>query len=72
MKKKTKNILTSVFGMLFGIIDIGLYVTSRIGLIEYDMGIAEILIVAALSYMLIQAYNPVLQGFVNKMLGLKK
>lgn len=72
MKKKTKNILTTVFGLLFGSIDIGLYVSSRVGLIEYDMGIVEILVMAALAYMLIQAYNPALQGFANKMLGLKK
>jgi len=71
MKKRTKNILTTVFGMLFATIDIGLYVTSRVGLVEYDMGIVEILIIAALAYMLIQAYNGPLQRFSNKMLGLK-
>ena len=72
MKAKTKNILTTVFGILFALIDVGLYVASRIGMIEYDMGVVEILVIAALAYLLMQAYNETLQKFANKMLGLKK
>lgn len=72
MKKSTKNILTSVFGILFALGDFALYMLSRLGVIEYDMGIIEILTIAALAYLLIQAYNSTLQTFANKMLGLKK
>jgi len=71
MKKKTKNILTSVFGVLFAAGDVGLWLASRLGVIEYDMGIVEILVIAALAYTLIQAYNETLQGFTKKYLGLK-
>ena len=72
MKKSTKNILTTVFGILFGLGDFALYMLSRLGVIEYDIGVVEILTIAALAYLLIQAYNSTLQGFANKMLGLKK
>jgi len=72
MKKKTKNILTSVFGMLFAVGDISLWVSSRLGLIEYDMGIVEVLVIAALAYLLIQAYNETLQAFASKVLRLNK
>lgn len=72
MKKRTKNILTSVFGMMFALGDFSLWLTSRLGLIEYDMGITEVLIIAALAYLLIQAYNQTLQGFASKILGLNK
>jgi len=72
MKKSTKNILTTVFGILFALGDFGLWLASRLGVIEYDMGIVEVLVIAALAYLLIQAYNETLQAFANKMLGLKK
>ena len=72
MKKKTKNILTSVFGMLFAVGDISLWVSSRLGLIEYDMGIVVVLVIAALAYLLIQAYNETLQAFASKVLRLNK
>ena len=72
MKKSTKNILTTVFGILFALGDFALYMLSRLGVIEYDMGVVEILVIAALAYLLIQAYNSTLQTFANKMLGLKK
>ena len=72
MKKKTKNILTSVFGILFGLTDLCLYVASRTGLIEYDMGVVEVLAVAGLAYLLMQAYNETLQDFSKKVLGLGK
>jgi len=71
MKKKTKNILTTTFGLILALSDVGLYVSSRVGLIEFDMGLVELLVVAALSYLLIQAYNGPLQAFANKLLNLK-
>jgi len=71
MKKKTKNILTSTFGLVFATGDVGLWLASRLGLIEYDMGIVEVLVIAALSYLLIQAYNETLQAFAKKVLKLK-
>ena len=72
MEKSTKNILTTIFGILFACGDFFLYMASRLGLIEYDIGVVEILVIAALAYLLIQAYNETLQAFANKMLGLKK
>ena len=72
MKKKTKNILTSVFGILFAAGDISLWLSSRLGLIEYDMGIVEVLVIAGLAYLLIQAYNQALQAFASKILRLNK
>jgi len=72
MKKKTKNILTSVFGMLFAVGDISLWLSSRLGLIEYNIGIVEILVIAGLAYLLIQAYNETLQAFASKVLRLNK
>jgi len=71
MKKSTKNILTTVFGILFALGDFSLWLASRLGVIEYDMGIVEVLVIAALAYLLIQAYNETLQAFANKMLGIK-
>ena len=70
MKKKTKNIFTTVFGILFGLTDLGLYITSRVGVIDYEVGIVEILAIAGLSYLLIQAYNETLQNFSKKVLGM--
>jgi len=70
MKKKTKNIFTTVFGILFGLTDLGLYITSRVGVIDYEVGIVEILAIAGLSYLLIQAYNETLQNFSKKMFGM--
>jgi len=72
MKAKTKNILTTVFGILFALGDFALYLASRVGVIEYDMGIVEILVIAALAYLLIQAYNGPLQSFAMRMLGMNK
>jgi len=71
MKKKTKNILTSTFGLVFAAGDVGLWLASRLGVIDYDMGIVEVLVIAALSYLLIQAYNDTLQAFAKKILKLK-
>lgn len=70
MSKKTKNILTTVLGILFGLGDFALYFASRLGLIE-PVGIVEIVTIAALSILLIQAWNGPLQGFVTKVLNLK-
>jgi len=72
MKKSTKNTLTTVFGILFAAGDFALYMLSRLGLIEYDIGVVEILVIAALAYLLIQAYNETLQAFASKYLGLGK
>jgi len=71
MKKKTKNILTSVFGILLALVDVSLYVASRVGAIEYDMGVVELITVAVLAYLFIHAYNDMLQNLSKKYLGIK-
>ena len=67
-----KNILTTIFGILFALGDFFLWLGSRMGWIEKEIGLVEILVIAALAYLLIQAYNKTLQGFSRKMLGIKK
>ena len=68
MKKKTKNILTTIFGLLFAGGDIGLWLATRLGFVEKQMSLVEILAIAGLAFLLIQAYNETLQGFAKKVL----
>ena len=72
MKAKTKNILTTIFGVLIALGDVALWIMSRTGMIEYDIKLMEILVLAALAATLIRAYNKTLEAFANKFLGLKK
>ncbi len=70
MKQKTRNLITSFFGIAFMLTGIVLFIFKALG--KAEIGLPELFAVEALGVLFLWSWNGALQGFVSKILGIKK
>lgn len=68
MNTKTKNLITSIVGLILMLTGVVFYVLSK--KFEFDFSLVELTIIEALGLLLLWAWNALLQKFVRKTLRL--